>query len=424
MLLTGFLLEPSRASTSAFKGFYRRTRQGQSPGYPRFKGRERFRTLQLHSGKEQYVKVGDPETGKGVVRIKGLPALRFKCARIPGGQQPKDIKITLKPNGKVWLSMSFEFDADAVSVKKDGDPRPRRGLPTAPVGVDMGVNKRAALSCGEQVLPRRDNTAHRRKARSLIRRMQRQRDSALAEGRARHEPRRRGDGSLILGKDGRPRFNVVWLDADGKPGPSSRRYQKTLAQRRRMEMREEVRSRNELHKWTANIVRRHDFIAVEDLTIRNMTTSAAGTVEDPGERVAQKRGLNRSILDQQWGKAITYLEYKAESAGIPFICVDPKNTSRACAGCGAVVAGARVGESFVCTACGNMDDADNNAALNILARGWNVYRQSNLLDAAEPLPLGSPGARVHACASSLDTALPIKPRTRASPDHRQLAFAL
>ena len=191
-----------------------------------------------------------------------------------------------------------------------------------------------------------------------------------------------------------------------------------------MEMREEVRSRNELHKWTADIIRRHDFIAVEDLMIQNMTKSAAGTVEDPGERVAQKRGLNRSILDQQWGKAMTYLEYKAESAGIPFIRVDPKNTSRACAKCGAVVAGARDGESFVCTACGNMDDADHNAALNILARGWNVFnRQSGFLDAAEPLPLGRPGAQVHVCVSS-PTALPRIPRTRASPDHRQLALAL
>ena len=130
----------------AFDGFYGRVQQGQAPGYPRFKGRERFRTLQIYSGANRYMKTYDPEIGKGVIRVKGLPSLRFKCARIPGGQQPRDIKITLKPNGKVWLSMSFEFDADAVSVKKDGDPKPRRGLPTTPLGVDMGVNKaRCAL---------------------------------------------------------------------------------------------------------------------------------------------------------------------------------------------------------------------------------------------------------------------------------------
>ena len=406
----------------AFDNFYRRVKLGQAPGYPRFKNAHRFRTVQIYSGANNYLKSYDAETGKGRIQIKGLPTLRFRCRRVPAGQQPKDMKITLKPNGKVWVAMSFEFDCESVSVKRPGDPMPRK-TPRAPIGIDMGVNKRATISCGES-LPSRDNSEHRRKKRRLMRRLDRQRRAALKDGRARQEPRRRDDGSYVLGKDGRRKFKVVWLDAGGKPGAPSRRYRQTRDQLSRLEMREEVRSRNDLHKWTADIARRHDFIAVEDLSIQNMTRSAAGTLEEPGSRVAQKRGLNRSILEQQWGKALTYLEYKAESAGIPFMRADPKNTSRTCANCGAVEPGARRGESFVCLACGNMDDADHNAARNILARGWLQWQSES--GVAEPLPLGSPGSGVCASASTPNRRrLPTTPRSpRASPEHRQLTFAL
>ncbi len=40
----------------------------------------------------------------------------------------------------------------------------------------------------------------------------------------------------------------------------------------------------------------HDLIALEDLGVKNMTRSAKDTVENPCKNVAQKSGLNRSIL--------------------------------------------------------------------------------------------------------------------------------
>ena len=317
--------------------------------------------------------------------------------------------------------MSFEFDSTVVSVKRPGDPVPRK-VPRAPTGIDMGVNKRATLSCGER-LPTRDNSEHRRKKRRLLRKLDRQRRTALNEGRARQQPQQGRDGSYVYGKDGSRRYFVQWLDADGSPAAPSGGYRETRARLARLGVREEARSWNELHQWTASVVRRHDFIVVEDLKIRSMVKSAAGTVEEPGSRVAQKRGLNRSILEQQWGKALTYLEYKAESAGVPFARIDPKNTSLTCARCGAVDPEARDGESFVCVYCGNMDDADRNAAHNILALGWEQWQTSK--GVAESLPLGSRDAG--ACArlnGAVAPRLSETPRTRGSPEARQLTFAL
>ncbi|GAB3831605.1 RNA-guided endonuclease InsQ/TnpB family protein [Dactylosporangium cerinum] len=55
------------------------------------------------------------------------------------------------------------------------------------------------------------------------------------------------------------------------------------------------------HKTALWLVRHHDVIAHEGLRIGNMTQSASGTVEAPGTNVAQKSGLNRSVLDAGWG---------------------------------------------------------------------------------------------------------------------------
>ncbi|WP_308164792.1 RNA-guided endonuclease InsQ/TnpB family protein [Nonomuraea sediminis] len=124
------------------------------------------------------------------------------------------------------------------------------------------------------------------------------------------------------------------------------------------------------HKAALALARDYDVIVHEDLQIANMTRSASGTVDAPGTNVAQKSGLNRSILDAGWGVFLTVLSHKAESAGREVIAVNPANTSRACARCGHCVKENRVTQAeFRCTACGHEAHADVNAAINILRAG-------------------------------------------------------
>jgi len=40
----------------------------------------------------------DASTGKGVVKLKGLPLLRFKDTRVPVDVQPVEIRISRRPN--------------------------------------------------------------------------------------------------------------------------------------------------------------------------------------------------------------------------------------------------------------------------------------------------------------------------------------
>ena len=136
--------------------------------------------------------------------------------------------------------------------------------------------------------------------------------------------------------------------------------------------RERIANRNEVHQVTTAIVRRYGMIAIEDLAIKNMTASAAGTLEEPGKNVAQKRGLNRSIQEQTWGIIRQQLEYKAEWAGRKLIAVNPRHTSQRCSACGLIEATNRRGKYYVCRGCGMIEDADVNAARNILRAAEDI----------------------------------------------------
>ena len=125
-----------------------------------------------------------------------------------------------------------------------------------------------------------------------------------------------------------------------------------------------------LHKLSLQYAENQGIVVVEDLRIKNMTSSAKGTLEIPGKQVKQKQGLNRSITQQSWGMFFEMLEYKLHERVGQLIKVDPKHTSQTCNKCGHISKENRQSQAkFVCTACGHSANADTNAAKNILARG-------------------------------------------------------
>ena len=137
-----------------------------------------------------------------------------------------------------------------------------------------------------------------------------------------------------------------------------------------------------LHQLTTRQTKTHSLIVIEDLKVSNMSSSARGTIEDPGHKVRQKAGLNKSILDQGWSEYRRMLEYKATWAGGRVIAVPARNTSRACPCCGHVSKDNRKTQAnFVCVGCGLAGNADYVASLNILAAGLAVFEGSALEDA-------------------------------------------
>ena len=288
----------------ARQAFYRRVKAGETPGYPRFKSSRRWHTIELANVTPSMVK---PRGSYCAIRIKGLPEIRLRKGLNLPEDVPKALTITL-PGRRLFVNLTYEVELATLPESE------------AAVGVDMGVSDRLALSNGEHV-------GRRRKPNAKLRRAQRR---------------------LSTCKKG------------------SHRWRKRRAVLANQQHRERIRNRNECHQITTDLVRRFGLIAVEDLAIKNMTRSAAGTLENPGTGVAQKRGLNRSISEQTWGMIRHQLTYKAGWAGREMVVVDPRFTSQRCSGCGTVSAEHRQRKRYNCAECGMTEDADVNAARNVL----------------------------------------------------------
>ncbi len=130
---------------------------------------------------------------------------------------------------------------------------------------------------------------------------------------------------------------------------------------------------NWIEKTTHTIASQCRIVVVEDLNVKGMTKSAKGTVENPGKNVAQKTGLNRSLIRLGLGMFLIRLEQKVLKYQGTFIKVDPKHTSQTCFKCGHRSKDNRRSQSeFHCQNCGYTDNADYNAARNIRVKGLKL----------------------------------------------------
>ncbi len=195
------------------------------------------------------------------------------------------------------------------------------------VGVDMGIARFATLSDGTYYAPlnsfRRHEVALRKAQQALSR---------------------------------KTRFSNNW----GKAKARVQRVHARIANARR----------DFLHKTTTTISQNHAMVCMEDLQVRNMSRSAAGSVEQPGNRVGAKSALNKSILDQGWFEFRRQLDYKLAWNGGYLVAVAPQHTSRTCPCCGHAAKENRLNQSrFACVACGFAENADVVGAINVLRAG-------------------------------------------------------
>ncbi len=166
----------------------------------------------------------------------------------------------------------------------------------------------------------------------------------------------------------------------------SNRYLKEREKMARVDRRIANKRFTRRHQATAYYAKNYRVVCVEDLQIANMTRSASGTVDQPGTKVAQKRGLNRSLRQQGIGKTIKMLEYKVEQRGGRVVKVNPARTSQTCSSCTHWDPDSRISQAqFKCTKCGFGLNADTNAAKNIERIGLEKL--------AEPVKVAKPRKR-------------------------------
>ena len=201
---------------------------------------------------------------------------------------------------------------------------------TSAIGIDMGIARFATFSDGDFIAPLNSFKKHEQRLARYQRAMSR-----------------------------KQKFSSHWKKAKAR----LQKIHSRIANARR----------DFLHKATTTISKNHAMVCIEDLQVRNMSRSAAGSTEKPGKNVRAKSGLNKSILDQGWFEFRRQLDYKLAWNGGMLVAVPPQYTSRTCPCCGHVSKDNRQTQArFECVECGYENNADVVGAINILARGYRV----------------------------------------------------
>src|SRR4030042_1857046 len=151
----------------------------------------------------------------------------------------------------------------------------------------------------------------------------------------------------------RNRYSALRSSLQGKGTRSAkRRLQKMSGREKRFQ--KDINHR--VSKQIVSMASRHNMaIALEDLThIR--------------KRARPRKEKRRMFHRWAFFQLRQFISYKALSAGVRIIFVDPSYTSQICSRCGAL--GIRDLEHFSCPSCNLFADADFNASLNIRDRAF------------------------------------------------------
>jgi putative transposase len=284
-------------------------------GFPRFKRKGMGDSFRYPDAKQFRI-----DQGNSRLFLPKLGWIRYRNSRdVPGVAR----NITVSGRAGKWF-VSIQTEREVEPPVPSGDA----------VGIDMGIARFATF---DRPLPEFDNQDHLAPLNSF----------------KRHETALRKAQQAMSRKT---QFSSNWM--------------KAKARVQRIHARIGNARRDYLHKATTTICKNHAMVCIEDLQVRNMSKSAAGSIEKPGKQVQAKSGLNKSILDQGWFEFRRQLDYKLAWNGGWLIPVPPRNTSRTCPCCGHVSADNRQTQArFACVACDFEENADVVGAINILRAG-------------------------------------------------------
>lgn len=204
-----------RRLDKAFKAFFRRVKAGETPGFPRFKGRNRFKSIDYTYGDGCRLRTN--EQGQKYFYVQNVGDVRMCFHRnIPDSAQIKHVVIELT-NQHWYVCLMLELpDVQTVHPK-----------PESVVGIDVGLYHLLSLSDNQVI----DNPRWFKESLAKLRILQRQ-------------ATRRQKGS--------------------------QRQRKSYAAIARLHERIANQRRDYLHKITAILIQEYSLIAIEDFSLAFM----------------------------------------------------------------------------------------------------------------------------------------------------------
>jgi len=278
----------------AYANFFRRCKDGNDkPGFPGFKSKKRGKIV-FHLETDQVRVEGKRVRLPKIGWVRMTKSLRFE------GKLVATVAVS-KQAGKWYIS--FNVETEHVSTENQG------GV----VGIDLGVKTLATLSDGMAY----ENPKALRHYQKLLARVQRQ---------------------LARKQKGSNRWRKAKLRVQ--------RIQKRIADTRA----------NAIHQATTDIVKRYDFVAMEDLNVKGMV---------------RNHSLAGAVSDSAFGEFRRQMQYKLEWEEGELVLIDRWfPSSKLCSACGCINDSLILADrKWTCSGCGAVHDRDENAAKNILAKG-------------------------------------------------------
>jgi putative transposase len=240
-----------RKAHKAYEAFFARCKRGDTPGYPRFKGRNQFDSFTF------------PQSGFSITHDNRVCLSKIGSVK---GKLHREIKgsiktCTIKREGDCWyVVFACEVEPEPLEVCEEA------------IGIDLGLLHFATLSTGDTI----ENPRYYRKAEKKLEHLQQ---------------------SLARKKRGSTRRTKAVKQV-------AKAHRKVANQRKDF-----------LHKASHALVNSYGLIVFEELQPANMSKRPKPKQDEQGNYMpngaAAKGGLNKSIVDAGWAMFQQFCTYKA-----------------------------------------------------------------------------------------------------------------
>ena len=335
-----------RRLDKAFGAFFRRVKAGQTPGFPRFKSLGRFSGFSFKSHGDGWRFTPKDGWKHGSLRLSGVGQIRARGQARQGGEiRASDI---LHRDGRWYLSLTVAVASPERSRQADGA-----------MAYDWGVERflSGVTHIGE--LENIDNPRWWQQEKDQTIRLQ---QAVSRKSNRRSNRRKKAVRRLAAARAKVARKRLDWA-----------------------------------HQQTAALAGKYALVATEELTLKNMTRSAAGTVEEPGKQVAQKAGLNREILDTAPGLFTSLFRYKVLETGGEWVDAPTRKLkpSQRCPRCWHVAKKQLSQRMHCCEQCGHEENRDTASARVVLRWALECISGQELAETGVHSPRETPSFAAH-----------------------------